>query len=51
MLSIPDEVINLVNWLGKCAHMEQYSNKLQILNKNKAKFDWNNDYFEEERFF
>ena len=32
-----------MNWWGSKNNEEEYGNKLQFLNQNKDKFDWDND--------
>ena len=47
VLPIPDRILKLANRWGKTSRSEQYGNKLEFLNRHKAKYDWDNEDIEE----
>ena len=42
-IPIPDRILKLVNRWGKTSRSEQYGNKLEFLNRHRAKYDWDNE--------
>ena len=40
---IPDRVIGLVDTWGKRYQKEERENKIEFLNRQKLKYDWDND--------
>lgn len=45
---MPDRVIRKVNQWGARSKQEEYGNKLAFLNRNKEKYDWDNDDLADE---
>ena len=45
---MPDSILKLVNCQGKSSRSQQYGTKLEFLDRNKAKFDWDNGDLEED---
>ena len=46
MFPLPTRVIDLVNAWGRRYQKEEWSNKLEFLNRQKLKYDWDNDDLE-----
>ena len=44
----PDRIIRLANSWGKQSRSKQFGNKLEFLNRNKVRYDWDNEEIEEE---
>ncbi len=44
----PDRIIRLANSWGKQSRSKQFGNKLEFLDRNKVRYDWDNEEIEEE---
>ena len=49
ILPMPDQVIKLINKWGSNSDKANYGTMLQFCNRNKAKFDWDNDDIEKDK--
>ena len=47
-LPVPDRVIQKVEQWGKRSQRESYGTKIELLNRNMKKYDWDNDDLQEE---
>ena len=46
---MPDRILTLINRWGKSSLSQQYGIKLEFLDKNRVKFNWDNDNLEEDK--
>ena len=47
-LPIPDRILKLINKWGRSSRSKQFGNTLEFRDRNKAKYDWDNEEIEEQ---
>ena len=48
VLPMPERILKLAKKWGKSSRSQQYGNKLEFLDRKKARFDWDNEDIEED---